>query len=331
MAVRRDSIAPLGLIQGLELRSATTASTRLGDLVRGDRSFLARVLAAGLPQLTAGNAKEALAKATAAMEEFRLAEDIKLHAKLGHVWLVRSRPRSSACWDNLRPDRGLRRDCPQGNHSAARRPGRRHRHALVATAVGLWIAVVAVAFHQISCQDGPPSGGGGHTGRAVRGAVCCGERKGQKGEPRIARIARMQFTNPTAPNRLTVLPILGAALVPAVLVLRWSYFAEPRGGDGSAAVRRRRPVCIARFARCFRASLREGAAAIAGQPVAAGGEAAAWQREEAAVRLLGFGPSQVAVVIHADPDTPTSAVRQLVDAAHQAGFQQSVLAEGRTR
>ena len=48
-----------------------------------DHSVLARVLAAGLPQLAAGEEK-----AAAAMEEFGSLESIKMHARLGHVWLI---------------------------------------------------------------------------------------------------------------------------------------------------------------------------------------------------------------------------------------------------
>ena len=46
------------------------------------------MLAAGLPLLTAGDAKEGIAKATSAMDEFGSLESIKLHAHLGHVWLI---------------------------------------------------------------------------------------------------------------------------------------------------------------------------------------------------------------------------------------------------
>src|SRR5580704_5891407 len=60
LAVRRDSIAPPGLISALELRLGDDRFIEAGELVRGDRSFLARVLTAGLTPLTAGDAKTAL-------------------------------------------------------------------------------------------------------------------------------------------------------------------------------------------------------------------------------------------------------------------------------
>ncbi len=150
LAVRRDGLVPPGLVQGLELRLGDDRFHEACDLVRGDRSLLARVLAAGLPLLTAGDAKEALAKATSAMEELGALESIKLHARLGYVWLIAQ----------LAPLIGLLGtiDGLIATFDAIVRKGATPRPvdlaggigtALVATAVGLWIAIVAVAFHQI--------------------------------------------------------------------------------------------------------------------------------------------------------------------------------------
>jgi biopolymer transport protein ExbB len=150
LAIRRDSIAPPGLIQALEMRLGDDRFNEASELVRGDRSFLARVLAAGLPQLSTGDAKTALAKATAAMEEFGSLESIKLHGRLSYVWLVAQ----------LAPLFGLLGtiDGLIAAFDAIVRKGVTPRPldlaggigtALVATAVGIWIAIVAVAFHQI--------------------------------------------------------------------------------------------------------------------------------------------------------------------------------------
>jgi biopolymer transport protein ExbB len=151
LAIRRDSIAPPGLLQALELRLADDRFQEASEMVRGDRSFLARVLAAGLPQLSsAGDSKTALAKAVAAMEEFGSLESIKLHGRLGYVWLVAQ----------LAPLFGLLGtiDGLIAAFDAIVRRGATPRPidlaggigtALVATAVGIWIAIVAVAFHQI--------------------------------------------------------------------------------------------------------------------------------------------------------------------------------------
>ena len=39
------------------------------------------------------------------------------------------------------------------------------------------------------------------------------------------------------------------------------------------------------------------------------------------MRLLGSGPSQATVNVHADLDTPTALVRQLIEEAEKAGFE----------
>jgi biopolymer transport protein ExbB len=148
LAVRRDSIAPPGLLQALELRLGDDRFQEACELVHGNRSFLARVLATGLAQLSAG--ASGLAKATAAMEEFGSLESIKLHGRLGYVWLVAQ----------LAPLFGLLGtiDGLIAAFDAIVRKGATPRPidlasgigtALVATAVGLCIAIVAVAFHQI--------------------------------------------------------------------------------------------------------------------------------------------------------------------------------------
>jgi biopolymer transport protein ExbB len=150
LAIRRDSIAPPGLIQALEIRLGDDRFNEASELVRGDRSFLARVLAAGMPQLPAGDAKVALPKAMAAMEEFGSLESIKLHGRLGYVWLIAQ----------LAPLFGLLGtiDGLIVAFDAIVRKGATPRPidlaggigtALVATAVGLWIAIVAIAFHQV--------------------------------------------------------------------------------------------------------------------------------------------------------------------------------------
>ena len=145
LAVRRDSVVPPALIQALEVRLGEDRFQEACDLVRADRSVLARVLAAGLPQLAAGDEK-----AAAAMEEFGSLESINLHARLGYVWLIAQ----------LAPLFGLLGtvDGLIGAFEAIVGKGATPRPsdlaggigtALVATLVGLWIAVVAVAFHQI--------------------------------------------------------------------------------------------------------------------------------------------------------------------------------------
>ncbi len=145
MAVRRNSIVPLALIHNLEIRLGEDRFQEACDLVRADRSVLARVLAAGLPQLAAGDAK-----ATAAMEEFGALESIQMHARLDYVWLI---AQLAPLLGLLGTVNGLivafesivRKGATPRPSDLAGGIGT----ALVATAVGLWIAIVAVAFHQI--------------------------------------------------------------------------------------------------------------------------------------------------------------------------------------
>ena len=145
LAVRRDSIVPSALIQGMELRLGEDRFQEACDLVRADSSILAHVLAAGLPQLAAGDEK-----AAAAMEEFGSLEGIKMHARLGYVWLI---AQLAPLFGLLGTVNGLmvafetivRKDTTLRPIDLAGGIGT----ALVATAVGLWIAILAVAFHQI--------------------------------------------------------------------------------------------------------------------------------------------------------------------------------------
>jgi biopolymer transport protein ExbB len=145
LAVRRDSVVPLALIQALELRLEEDRFQDACDLVRADRCVLARVLAAGLPQLAAGDSK-----AMAAMEEYGALESIKMHSRLGYVWLI---AQLAPLFGLLGTVNGL-----IASFSAIVAKGAMPRPidlaggistALVATATGIWIALLAVAFHHI--------------------------------------------------------------------------------------------------------------------------------------------------------------------------------------
>ena len=139
----------------------------------------------------------------------------------------------------------------------------------------------------------------------------------------------MRFASTTSPTRShTVLTLLGAALVPAVLVLALTC-ASMSGADEnvrlSSSVARPpaepvSPIVDVRLSR-------QGEVTIAGQAAAQGNFAAAWQRERAALRLQGYESSQATVALHADADVPTEAVQQLIEQAQRAGFQKCVLRE----
>jgi len=145
LSVRRDSVVPPALIQGMEVRLGEDRFQEACDLVRADNSVLARVLAAGLTQLAAGDEK-----AAAAMEEFGSLEGIKMHGRLGYVWLI---AQLAPLFGLLGTVNGL-----MVAFETIVRKGTTLRPidlaggigtSLVATAVGLWIAILAVAFHQI--------------------------------------------------------------------------------------------------------------------------------------------------------------------------------------
>jgi biopolymer transport protein ExbB len=145
LAVRRDGVVPLALIQALELRLGEDRFQEACAVVQADRSVLARVLAAGLPQIAAGDGK-----ALAAMEEYGSLESIKMHARLGYVWLI---AQLAPLFGLLGTVHGL---ITTFAAIAAKETTPRPIDlaggigtALVATAVGIWIAILAVAFHQI--------------------------------------------------------------------------------------------------------------------------------------------------------------------------------------
>jgi biopolymer transport protein ExbD len=139
----------------------------------------------------------------------------------------------------------------------------------------------------------------------------------------------MQFAPAKVASRQSaVLPLIGAALIPAVLVLvltcmSMNHAEEVARLPASPArppAMRESPVISVRLAR-------NGAVTIAGQAVSSDALAAAWQRERAAVRMLGFEPSRATIVLRADPDVPTEVVQRLIEQAQQAGFQRCVLRE----
>jgi biopolymer transport protein ExbD len=134
-------------------------------------------------------------------------------------------------------------------------------------------------------------------------------------------------SSPTANRMPSVLPLLGVSLLPALLVLAMvclSLSREeevvrlPTGTLPRPPVVRETPIIAVRLSR-------QGTVTLAGEPIAGDALAAAWQRERAALRLLGFEPTQATVVVRADPDVPTDKVQRLIETAQEAGFAQCVL------
>jgi len=138
----------------------------------------------------------------------------------------------------------------------------------------------------------------------------------------------MQFIVSPAVNRMpSVMPLLGVSLLSASLVLVMACFSLSREDE---AVRLPtstlpRPPRIRETPTISLRLSRQGAVTLGGQEIADGALAAAWQRERAALRLLGFEPPQATVIVRADRDVPTEKVQRLIEQAQQAGFAQFVL------
>jgi biopolymer transport protein ExbD len=141
----------------------------------------------------------------------------------------------------------------------------------------------------------------------------------------------MQFYLPTTSHRSTSLaPLASVALLPVLFILVLVCFSLSQEQDmvrlpTSTLPRppavREAPVISVRLSR-------QGIVMLAGQQIADGGLAAAWQRELAALRLLGYEASQATVVVRADLDLPTADVQQLIETAQAAGFTRCVLRPG---
>ncbi len=138
----------------------------------------------------------------------------------------------------------------------------------------------------------------------------------------------MQFASPPSGNRtLGVLPLLGISLLPTVLLLavicvslggESQLIRLPRGTLARPPQTRDTPTISLQLSR-------EGIVTVAGQATAPEALPAAWQREQAALRLLGCEPAQATVVIRADAEASTGQVQRLMETAQAAGFARCVL------
>jgi biopolymer transport protein ExbD len=124
----------------------------------------------------------------------------------------------------------------------------------------------------------------------------------------------------------SVLPLLGVSLLSALLVLAVVCFPLSREEEtirlpiGTLP----RPPMVRESAAITLRLSRQGVVTLGGQPIAES-VPAAWQRERAALRLLGVEPSQAMVIVRADRDVPTNKVQRLIEQAQEAGFSQCVL------
>ena len=138
----------------------------------------------------------------------------------------------------------------------------------------------------------------------------------------------MQFLASSAAHRIpSVLPLLAVSLLPVLLVLAMVCFTLSRdeqsvrlpvGTLPRPPLVRESPLISVRLSR-------QGNVLLAGKEISPEGLAAAWQRERAALRLLGFEPAQATVVVRANPDVATDKVQWLIETAQAAGFSQCLL------
>ncbi len=141
----------------------------------------------------------------------------------------------------------------------------------------------------------------------------------------------MQFIAPPADNRMpSVLPLLGVSLLPALLVLAMVCFSLNREKETIRlpTSMQPRPPMIRETPTITMQLSRQGIVTLGGQPIVGGTLTAAWQRELAALRLLGFEPAQATVILCADREVPTNKVQRLIEKAQEAGFTRCVLRQG---
>jgi biopolymer transport protein ExbD len=125
----------------------------------------------------------------------------------------------------------------------------------------------------------------------------------------------------------SVLPLLSIVLMPALLVLAMVCLSMSREEETIRlpASTLPRPPMVRETPKITLRLSRLGTVTLGGQAIADGALAATWQRERAALRLLGFESSRATVILRADRDVSTDMVQRLIEQAQEAGFSQCVL------
>lgn len=83
LAVRRESVLPLHLVEGFEMHIKEKRYQEAYEMAKNDESFLGKVLAAGLGRLSSG-----YAQAIEAMQEVGEEENMKLEHRLSYIALI---------------------------------------------------------------------------------------------------------------------------------------------------------------------------------------------------------------------------------------------------
>jgi biopolymer transport protein ExbD len=137
----------------------------------------------------------------------------------------------------------------------------------------------------------------------------------------------MQFAASSSVKSISsVLPMLAVSLLPALLVVGMACLEMSNQEEAYRfpGVLPRPPKSREAPAISVRLS-RQGGLTVAGEPIAVGAWLAAWERERAAVQLLGFQPSQAVVFVHADGEIPTDKVQAVIETLQESGFTHCVL------
>lgn len=145
LAVRRDSIVPLHLIEGFEMHVKEKRYQEAYEMAKNDQSFMGKVLAAGLSKLSTG-----YAQAVEAMQEVGEEETMRLEHRLSYVSLIGA----------IAPMLGLlgtvdgmcaafQTIASSGAAPEPRALADNIATALVTTLMGLWIAIPTVSFFNI--------------------------------------------------------------------------------------------------------------------------------------------------------------------------------------
>jgi biopolymer transport protein ExbB len=145
LAVRRDSVMPEALLQGFEAHLNEKRYQEAYELAKNDESFLGKILAAGMQQLSSG-----YDNAMSAMEEVGGEENMKMEHRLGYVALIAQVGPMFGLLGTV--DGMVMAFDVIAKSSTTPKPSELAQGigtALVTTVVGLWIAIPSIVYYQI--------------------------------------------------------------------------------------------------------------------------------------------------------------------------------------
>ncbi len=142
---RRDSIVPVGLVEGFEQQLNEKKYQDAYELAKNDESFLGQVLSAGLAKLSAG-----YAQAIEAMQEVGEEENMKLEHRLSYIALIGTLSPMVGLLGTV--DGMVRSFRVIATSTTTPKPSQLAEGistALITTLVGLLIAIPAIAIYNI--------------------------------------------------------------------------------------------------------------------------------------------------------------------------------------